>query len=260
MTECDFCGEDFDSDRELHLHWGEKHEDELNSHQQEKVKKAERKEENEKEVKSSRRRSLLLKGLTGVTLIIFVTLVLPQIMAMFQSSPFQLDRQPMLGDENASVTVVEFGDYQCPHCKDFENQVKPQLNEEYIETGQVKFYYINLPVIDQKSNLAATASEYVYGNEPESYWDFHSALFDIRASLTRPTVIEAVTQNTNITEQEIEEGLNQERYNDEVQADQKIANGNGVTGTPIVYVNGERVESDYQSIKNAIEKRLPDEQ
>lgn len=256
MKECKFCDEEFDSEREMHIHWGEEHGDELNSHQKEKVKKAEREKENQKEAKSSRRRSLLLKGLTGVTLIIFAVLVLPQIMSMFQSSPFQLDRQPMLGNENASVTVVEFGDYQCGHCKDFDNNVKPQLKEEYIDTGQVKFHYINFPVIDQNSNLAARVSEYVHENEPESFWSFHSTLFDMNTPLTRPTLVNVVTETTNITEQEINNNLGNQKYSNEAQTDQQIANSNGVTATPTVYVNGERVENTYQSIKTAIDEQL----
>ena len=255
MKECEFCEKEFESKEELHLHWGEEHKEELNSHQEEKVKKAKRKQEEQSEVNKSKRRSLLLKGLTGVTLIIFVALVLPQVMSMFQSSPFQLDRQPMLGDENASVTVVKFGDYQCPHCKTWDSEVKPQLNQ-YIDSGDVKFYYINLPVIGQNSNLAARAGEYIYENDPENFWNFHDALYSTQTSLTQASIVNTAVETTILTEQEISGGLDSTLPQNELQADQRIANGNGVTATPTVFVNGQRVGNDWESLENAVENNL----
>ena len=256
MKECDFCEEEFESEEELHLHWGEEHEDELNSHQEEKVKKAERKKEEQSEVKKSKRRNLLLKGLTGVTLIIFVALVLPQVMSMFQSSPFQLDRQPMLGDENASVTVVKFGDYQCPHCQTWDREVKSQLKDQYIDSGDVKFYYINLPVIDQNSNIAARVNEYIYENEPENFWAFYNDLYSTQNPITQGKILNTATETTNLTEDEISEGIDSEQARNELEVDQRIANGNGVTSTPTVYVNGQRVGNDWESLKSAVENNL----
>lgn len=256
MVDCEYCEEEFETDEELHIHWGEEHEDELNSHQKEKVKKAKREKENRKEAKKSKRRNLFLKGLTGITAIIFVALVLPQVMSMFQSSPFQLDRQPMLGQENASVTVVKFGDYQCPHCKTWDREVKPQLEQEYIDSGDVKFYYINLPVIGANSELAARAGEYVYENDPENFWNLHNELYGTQMQLTRTGIIDTAVETTNLTEEEIKEGLGSETARNELEADEKIANGNGVTATPTVYVNGERVGNDWDSLKSTIDNKL----
>ena len=259
MTECKFCDKDFDSKQELHIHWGEEHEDELNSHQEEKVKKAQRKKEENKEAKTQKRRNFLLKGLTGVTLVVFAVITVPQIMSMFQSSPFQLDQQPMMGDENASVTVVEFGDYQCSHCKTFDSEVKPQLKNEYIDSGEVKFYYINFPVINENSELAARAGEYVKANDPENFWDFHSELFSISGPLTQELIASTANKTTNISEEEIEEGLTSEEANSNVNTDKEVANKNGVKRTPTVYVNGERTGNSYEEIKSAVESNLENE-
>jgi hypothetical protein len=256
MKSCEFCDKEFESDRNLHIHWGEKHEDELNSHQQEKVKKAQRQQKEEKENKTQKRRKLLFKGLTAGSLIIFAVLIAPQILSMFQSSPFELDRQPMMGDENASVTVVKFGDYQCPHCKTWDQEIKPRLKENYIDSGQVKFYYINFPVINQNSDLAAKAGEYVYANDRENFWKTHKELYSAETQLTEGRIINIVTETTNLTESEIRQGLESTKAENELQADKRIANGNGITGTPTVYVNGERIGNDYNSLKTAVDKQL----
>src|SRR3989344_3999170 len=54
----------------------------------------------------------------------------------------------VLGDANAPVTIIEFGDYQCPFCGRFFNQTEPQIRENYVKTGKVKFVYKDLIIID----------------------------------------------------------------------------------------------------------------
>jgi len=54
--------------------------------------------------------------------------------------------EPFLGDENAPVTIVEFGDYQCPICQRFHANTLPQIKSEYIETGKVKYIFKDFPL------------------------------------------------------------------------------------------------------------------
>ncbi|MFB6174698.1 MAG: DsbA family protein [Candidatus Nanohalobium sp.] len=262
MVECEFCEKEFDSDRELHIHWGEEHEEELNSHQKEKVKKAKREKKNQSEAKSSKRRSLLLKGLTGVTLLIFVALILPQILAMFKSSPFHLDRQPMIGSQNASVKVVEFGDYRCPYCNRFDQQVFPKVKKNYIDSGKVKYYFVNFPFLGPGSTLGAKAGECVLDNDPGNFWKFHHTMYDNQGSektrwLTRALVLDLTSQTTNISDQKMNACLDKSSIQKEVQNDLQIGKGNGVSSTPSIFVNGKMVSSpSYQNVKNAIDKEL----
>src|SRR3989338_1056379 len=57
--------------------------------------------------------------------------------------PVSLDNVPMLGEASASVTVVEFSDFQCPYCEQHFTLTLPPLKKEYIETGKVKYYFKN---------------------------------------------------------------------------------------------------------------------
>ncbi|MFB5646483.1 MAG: thioredoxin domain-containing protein, partial [Nitrosopumilaceae archaeon] len=57
-----------------------------------------------------------------------------------------LDDDPVKGDPNAPVTVVEFSDFQCPFCSRFFTQTLPALEENYIDTGKIKFVYRDLPL------------------------------------------------------------------------------------------------------------------
>ena len=55
-----------------------------------------------------------------------------------------LTGQPLLGEEDATVTVVEFGDFKCPSCKAWGEMIYPQLVEDYVLSGDVNFSYINV--------------------------------------------------------------------------------------------------------------------
>ncbi|MEJ9282410.1 thioredoxin domain-containing protein, partial [Ureibacillus thermosphaericus] len=85
--------------------------------------------------------------------------------------------QPLFGEENAPVTVVEFGDFKCPSCKAWGEMIYPKLVEDYVLTGDVKFSYVNVLFHGKESVLAALGAESVYKQNPEVYWDFHKKVF-----------------------------------------------------------------------------------
>ncbi|MFB6292261.1 MAG: DsbA family protein [Candidatus Nanohaloarchaea archaeon] len=267
MPSCEFCDEDFDSKTGLHLHWGEEHEDELNSHQKEKVKKARREHEEQKKEKMARRKQMAgwgLAGVAGLAVVAFLAMnMIGSSSAPQQSSTFQLDQQPMMGSENASVTVVEFGDYRCPFCKRFETNVFPRLKEEYIDTGQVKFYFINYAFLGPGSTQAAVAGECVNRQSEEQFWDFHRALYENQGPESEQWVTSELLMNVarNHTEgldyDQLKTCINNQKTLSSVRSDLRIGRNNQVTSTPTVFVNGKSVSSwNYAAVKAAIEREL----
>ncbi|MFB6192828.1 MAG: thioredoxin domain-containing protein [Candidatus Nanohaloarchaea archaeon] len=271
MVECKFCDEEFDSEREMHIHWGEEHEDELNSHQEEEVKKARRKKEEEQEVKRQKRKRIAGYGLAGVLGLMILGLVVPQLLSgsSSQQADFNLDKQPMLGNPNASVTVVEFGDYKCPYCKRFGQQVFPQLKENYIETGKVNFYFINMAFLAPDSTTAAVAGECALnqvkkGNQSmKTFWNYHHAIYDNQGPETRrwatPDRLMSIARKSTegLDYAQLRTCITNRKTIDEVKMDKRVAQRNGVSSTPTVFVNGEKVkDGSYQGLKAAIEKEL----
>ena len=86
--------------------------------------------------------------------------------------------QPLLGEKDAPVTVVEFGDFKCPACKAWGEMIYPKLVNDYIETGKVKFSFVNVLFHGKESTLGSIAAESVFERNPDVYWEFHQALFD----------------------------------------------------------------------------------
>jgi protein-disulfide isomerase len=267
MAECKYCEEEFESEEEMHLHWGEEHEDELNSHDKEKVKKARREREEAQKTKKQKRRKIAGKALAiGGALIVAVVLGQQALSSMGgQTADLDLEGQPMEGNENANVTVVEFGDYQCPYCKQFDQNTHSRLKENYIDTGEVKFYYVNYAFLGQGSTDAAVASECVYdqtGNS-EQFWNFHHGVFDRQGAensgwVTTVLMMEIARDTTEGLDYEgLRQCIDSQETLDQVQSERRMGSSNGVTGTPAIYVNGESVpNNDYASIRAAIEQEL----
>ena len=89
-----------------------------------------------------------------------------------ESVVIDYEGQPFLGEASAPVEIVEFGDYKCPSCKDFNDRLFPVIYQELVKTGKAKFYFMNYSFIAPDSTTAAQFAETVYkelGNE--TFWD-----------------------------------------------------------------------------------------
>ena len=82
---------------------------------------------------------------------------------------------PRLGSADASVTIIEFGDYQCPRCKSWFDSTKPQLDTNYINTGVVKLYFVDVKYIGGDSHTAAMAT--YCAQDQGMYWKYHDILY-----------------------------------------------------------------------------------
>ncbi len=82
---------------------------------------------------------------------------------------------PILGDSNAPITVLEWGDYQCTFCYRFHETTLEIINEDFIKTGKVKLVFKDFPLNGPDSLLAAEAS--YCAEDQEKYWQYHDELY-----------------------------------------------------------------------------------
>lgn len=269
MPDCEFCDEEFDSEVELHIHWGEEHEDELNSHQKDKVKKAKREKEKKEKEESERKKNLAFKVLAGGVAVVLAAILIPQLLeagnigdTTNSSASFSLEDEPFLGDENASVTIVEFGDFYCPSCKSFTEGVKPRLEENYIDTGDVKSYYLDFPLEfhDPQATAGAIAAECTYQQDNAQFWPVHDALYDQQRNIdyTPERLTQLVEDNTDgLDYEEINSCISSESTSDRVDEDMREGLNAGVQGTPTIFVNGEEASDfTYDTLSGMIDDEL----
>ena len=89
---------------------------------------------------------------------------------------FYDNASPILGDLNAPLTMVEFGDYQCTFCKKFFHETEESIITNYVETGKVKILFKDFIVVNEDSINAASAAH--CANDQKMFWQYHSTLYN----------------------------------------------------------------------------------
>src|SRR3989344_815406 len=94
-----------------------------------------------------------------------------------------LDDDPMLGQKDAPVTIVEFSDYQCPFCGRFYSQTLPQIKSKYIDTGKVRLVFRDFPLSFHPEALPAAVAANCAGTQGK-YYEYHNKVFENQAVLS----------------------------------------------------------------------------
>ena len=170
----------------------------------------------------------------------------PSVPSAPQIFKISLDDDPMKGDPNAPITIVEFSDFQCPFCSRFFTQTLPQLEETYIDTGIAKLVYRDLPLDSLHPNArpASIASE--CADEQGKFWDYHDVLFSKQAEWGRQSsVVVSETFQTYASDLGLEAAsfetcLSSTEMVDEVNNDYLDATSYGASGTPTFFVGTEK--------------------
>lgn len=162
----------------------------------------------------------------------------PQAPAQPTNGVASVDDDPVLGDANAPVTIVEFSDYECPFCKRHFDETLPQLIENYVDTGKVKIVYRDLPLsfhdpMATKEAVAANCAREQGGDS--KYFHYHDEIF------TRTISNGNGLSEADLTTIATDVGLNLNSFNtcltdpaqeEEVKKDLADAGKAGATGTP----------------------------
>jgi Na+/H+ antiporter NhaA len=144
------------------------------------------------------------------------------------------------GPAEAPVTVVEYGDLECPYC----GKAEPVIRELLADFGDVRYVWRHLPLSDvhPHAEIAAQASEAAAAQG--AFWEMHDQLLDHQADLRLPA-LEAYAEGLGLDLDRFREDLLHHTYASRVERDVDSADGSGVAGTPTFFVNGRRHEGAY---------------
>jgi protein-disulfide isomerase len=147
-----------------------------------------------------------------------------------------LDDDPIKGNKNAPVTIVEFSDYQCPFCGRYFSQTYPQILKQYVNTGKVKYVFRDFPLSFHKNaQKAAEAAECAH--EQDKYWEMHDKLFENQRNLDIAS-LKQYAADINLDTKKFNSCLDSGKYASEVQKDFNEGSRYGVSGTPTFFING----------------------
>jgi protein-disulfide isomerase len=218
----------------------------------------------------SNKKSSPMKYLVLITLAIAILLAMIVVLSnkskdtdqTLESHP-PTENQPMIGEEDAPVSVVEFGDFKCPACKAWGEMIYPKLKADFIDTGRANFVYINTEFHGKESTLGALAAESILKNDPDSYWDFHKELFKEQPGenhdalwITVDKLVEVAEKTTNVDTDQFRQDIEQETYVEEINIDSSLVQDFNIQKTPTIIINGTMLEDpyDYEKIKSLIEE------
>lgn len=146
------------------------------------------------------------------------------------------------GDEDAPITIVEFGDYACPGCGGFAMSVKPQVELLLIETGKAKFVFYDFPLtsIHPTSFLAARTAR--CAEDQDKFWEYHDALFRNQTSwrLEASPISQFLSygEDLGLDSEDFESCVKSDRHADLVSANMRLGYEMRVSSTPTIMVQG----------------------
>ncbi len=146
-----------------------------------------------------------------------------------------IDNSPTLGPDTAPVTLVEFGEYQCPFCKRFHDQVLPALLKQY--DGKLRFVFRSYPVraIHVYAESAAEAAR--CARDQQKFWEYQDLLFQDTQRLARTDLL-AYAGQVRLDMKQFQDCLESGRHAPDVERDYQAGVTLGVSGTPTFFING----------------------
>lgn len=167
---------------------------------------------------------------------------------------------PVLGNKNAKVTVIEFGDFQCPFCEKWFTDVEANLIKDYVNTGKVKFAFRHFAFLGDESTWAAEASE--CANEQGKFWEYHDYLYKNQGPEQSGTFakdkLKGFAQALSLDTAKFNSCLDSGKYAKNVTDDLAAGQKAGVNGTPTTFVNGQTVvgAQPYSAFKAILDQEL----
>ena len=149
---------------------------------------------------------------------------------------------PPLGSESASITIVEFGDYQCEACYAWFHNTRDTLIDNYIETGKAKLVFVDLPFLGRDSPKAAQAS--YCAEDQEKYWEYHTMLYTFQdghpdSGWADRDRLNSFAFSLDMNMDEFNDCMNSSKYQKRVKANYDEAVKNDVQSTPTFIIISE---------------------
>jgi protein-disulfide isomerase len=174
------------------------------------------------------------------------------------SVPVDPDHDHIRGPTNASVTVVEYGDFECPYC----GQAEPVVRELLADFGDLRYVWRHLPLTDvhPHAQLAAEATEAAAAQG--AFWPMRDLLFTRQDALSGKDLVR-YAEELGLDIERFREDLRTHAHARRVAGDVDSADLSGVSGTPTFFVNGQRHRGAYDidTLSTAVRvarARMPD--
>ena len=161
------------------------------------------------------------------------TMMMPSSIDLSMASPVE-------GSSSAPVTIVEFGDYQCPKCDAWFKNEEPTIKTNYIDTNKAKLYFVDFPFLGPDSTVAAQAV-YCAGDQGK-YWQYHDYLYanqqGVQSGWASATNLKSYAGTLGLDTTQFGSCLDSGKYASQVSHNKQVGAAAGVQGTPAFFIIG----------------------
>ena len=180
-----------------------------------------------------------------------------------------VDNDPVIGNPDAPITIIEFSDFQCPFCARFHIQTLPLILEQYIEQGKVKLVFRDFPIQSIHPNALPASVAAECANEQGKFKEMHDMLFDNQNQWNKQETADALSLFSSyaieiqLDQETFDSCLTSGKYIEEIRKDLDDGRDYGVSGTPGFFVGNERIgfvelkgAQPFDSFKKIIDAQL----
>jgi protein-disulfide isomerase len=171
-------------------------------------------------------------------------------------SPFQetldklkTDQQPAYGSANPLVTIVVFGDFQCPYCKEEADDMRGNLLKTFPKDVRVYFKDFPLDAIHPWARPASIAGRCVYKQDEQKFWTFHDWIYGVQEEIKPETLNDRVMKwagENGVDAAQLKQCIETKATQADVDRNVKEGVSLGVSSTPTLFVNGRKFEGTLE--------------
>ena len=179
------------------------------------------------------------------------------------------DNDPIIGNPNAPITIIEFSDFQCPFCAKFHIQTLPAIMNEYINDGKVKLVFRDFPIQSIHPNALPASVAAECANEQGKFKEMHDILFERQNEWSKKNTDNVIilfnqyASKLGLEEEKFDSCLKNGKYIEEIQKDLNDGRTYGISGTPEFFVGNDQIgfielkgAQPFESFKKVIDSQL----
>ena len=176
-----------------------------------------------------------------------------------------LNGSPLLGSADAPITMVEYGDYQCPNCQRFATQVQPLIVGNYVNTGKVKLIFKDFTIYGNDSVNGAIAAH--CAGEQNKFWEMHDFMYQNQKAINSGWLsvdsIKKFASGIGLDMQQFNICFDGKKYAQKVTENFSDGKSAGVNGTPTIIIIDNRGQTvtvpgaqPFETFKQVLDKML----
>lgn len=179
------------------------------------------------------------------------------------------DNDPIIGNPDAPITIVEFSDFQCPFCARFHTQTLPLILEEYIEPGKVKLVFRDFPIQSIHPNALSASIAAECANDQSRFREMHDMLFEKQNDWNKLETVDALSMfsqyasSMQLDQKIFDSCLASGKHISEIKKDLDDGRDYGVSGTPGFFIGNDQIgfvelkgAQPFESFKKIIDAQL----